>query len=58
MAKIQDEILETFLAQLEKTDAFSKERVKKLRQVFTSGKKPKAEDLVRILSEEPKEHLS
>jgi hypothetical protein len=58
MANIQEEILETFLAQLEKADDFSKERVDKLRKVFVSGRKTKPEDLVKILSEEPKEQLT
>lgn len=55
MAKIQDDILETFFADLEKTEGFTKERVDKLRALFTAGKKPKATDFVEVLKEELKD---
>lgn len=58
MAKIQNEILQAFLAELEKANDFSEDRVKRLREVFTNGKKVKAEELVKVLSEDPKEQLS
>ena len=57
MAKIEDEILERFLDELEKTEGFSKERVANLRTLFVAGKKLKPTDFVRVLSEEPKEQL-
>jgi len=53
MPKIQDDILEKFYADLEKTDGFTKERVDKLRALFGAGKKPKATDLAKALKEEP-----
>lgn len=55
MAKIQEGILEQFLADLEKTDGFSKERVDALRGLFTGAKKPKATDFVQVLKEQPKD---
>lgn len=57
MPKIQDEILDTFLHELEKTEGFTAQRVEKLRALFRSGKKPKAPDLVKILSDEPEERV-
>jgi len=57
MAKIQDDILNEFLAELEKTEGFSKEHVQKLRAILTGGKKPKAGDIVQILSDQPKSQL-
>ncbi|HUQ98796.1 MAG TPA: hypothetical protein VM166_05025 [Gemmatimonadaceae bacterium] len=55
MAKIQDDILDQFLAELEKTDGFTKARVDKLRALITAEKKPKATDFVEILKEELKD---
>jgi hypothetical protein len=55
MAKIQDDILEKFLADLEKADGFTKERVDTLRALFTAGRKPKATEFVKVLKEEPKD---
>ncbi len=52
MPKIQDEILDTFFQELEKTEGFTAKRVEKLRALFKSGKKPKALDLVKVLSDE------
>ena len=57
MPKIQDEILDTFFQELEKTEGFTAQRVEKLRDLFKSGKKPKAPDLVKILSDELKEPI-
>jgi len=53
MAKIQDEILDEFYQQLEKTDGFSAQRVEQLRSLFTESKKPKALELVKVLSDVP-----
>ena len=55
MAKIQDDILEKFFADLENTDGFTKERVDALRTLFTGAKKPKATDFVRVLKDQPKD---
>jgi Fe2+ or Zn2+ uptake regulation protein len=55
MAKIQNDILEKWFADLEKTDGFTKERLDTLRALFTAGKKPKATDVVKVLKEEPKD---
>ena len=57
MAKIEDAILAQFFQELEKTEGFSKERVDNLRALFKAGKKPKATDFVKVLSEPPKEQL-
>ena len=57
MAKIQDDILNEFLAELEKTEGFSKEHVRKLRGIFTGGKKLKAADIVKVFSDQLKAQL-
>lgn len=57
MPKIEAEILAKFFQELEKTEGFSKERVDDLRALFKAGKKLKATDFVRVLSEAPKEQL-
>ena len=57
MPKIEDEILAQFFQELEKTEGFSKDRVENLRALFKAGKKLKATDFVKVLSEPPKEQL-
>jgi Cys-tRNA synthase (O-phospho-L-seryl-tRNA:Cys-tRNA synthase) len=57
MPKIQADILQQFFQELEKTEGFSKERVEKIRAVFKTGKKPKATDFVKVLSDESKDQL-
>lgn len=57
MAKIQDDILDQFFIELEKTEGFTKERVDKLRALFTAGTKLKATDFVKVLTEELEEKL-
>lgn len=57
MPKIEDEILAQFFQELEKTEGFSKERVDNLRALFKAGKKLKATDFVKVLSEPSKEQL-
>ena len=47
MPKIEDEILEQFLQELEKAEGFTKERVDNIRTLFKTGKKPKATDFVQ-----------
>jgi hypothetical protein len=51
MGKIQDQILDEFYQQLEKADGFSAQRVEQLRSLFKESKKPKATDVVRVLSD-------
>ena len=57
MAKIEDEILERFFQELEKTEGFSKERVDNFRALFETGKKLKPIDFIKVLSDVPKEQL-
>lgn len=57
MPKIEDEILEKFFQELEKTEGFSKERVERVRALFKTGKKPKATDFVKVMSDQLKEQL-
>ena len=57
MPKIEDEILEKFFQELEKTDGFSKERVERVRALFKTGKKPKATDFVKVMSDQLKEQF-
>ena len=57
MPKIEDEILKRFFQELEKTEGFSKHHVDDLRALFKSGRKLKATELVKVLSDPPKEQL-
>ena len=57
MPKIEDEILERFFQELAKAEGFSKERVDNVRALFSAGKKPKATDFVKILSDQLREQL-
>jgi hypothetical protein len=57
MPRIEDEILAKFFQELEKTEGFTKERVDSLRTLFKTGKKLKATEFVKVLSEPPKEQL-
>jgi hypothetical protein len=57
MPKIEDEILERFLQELAKAEGFSQERVENVRTLFKTGKKPKATDFVKVLSDQLKEQL-
>jgi hypothetical protein len=50
MATLQQQIAEKFLTKLAERDDFDAEKVEHLRALFAEGKKPKADDLVRILS--------
>ena len=49
MAKILDEILESFYAKLSESDSVSEGTVKELRNLFASEQKLKADDFVAIL---------
>lgn len=57
MQKIEDAILEQFFQELEKVEGFSKERVDNVRALFKMGKKPKATDFVKVMSDQLKEQL-
>lgn len=58
MSKIENQIIDEFLAELAKVEGFSKERVDSLRALFLAGKKPKSADIIKVLSEQPKAGLS
>jgi hypothetical protein len=58
MAGIQEEILEEFFRRLAKAGGFTEAKVKQVRELFSGSKKPKAPDLVKVLSEDSKEGLS
>ena len=57
MPKIEDDILEQFFQELEKAEGFTKERVDSVRALFKAGKKPKATDFVKYLSDPLKERF-
>ena len=57
MATIQEEILEEFYRRLEKADGFTPAKMKQVRDLFSGSKKPKAADLMKVFSENPKENL-
>ena len=48
MAKVLDEILESFYTKLSESDTVRDATVEDLRALFASGKKPKAADFVTI----------
>jgi hypothetical protein len=57
VATIQDDILEEFYKRLAKTEGFTEEKVKQVRDLFSGHKKPKAIDVIKVFSENPKEKL-
>ena len=57
MASIQEEILEEFYRRLAKADGFTQAKMKQVRDLFSGSKKPKAADLMKVFSENPKENL-
>jgi len=57
MATIQEEILEEFYRRLEKADGFTTAKMNQVRDLFCGSKKPKAADLMKVFSENPKENL-
>ena len=57
MASIQEDILEEFCERLAKADGFTEVKVKQIRDLFGGPKKPKAADLIKVLSEGSKESL-
>jgi hypothetical protein len=57
MASIQEDIFEEFYRRLAKADGFTEAKVKQIRELFSSSKKPKATDVMKVLSESSKESL-
>ena len=55
MAKVLDEILESFYAKLSESDTVSEATVDELRALLASGRKPKAPDFVAIFEKEAEE---
>jgi hypothetical protein len=51
MATIQEEVLETFCRKLAETEGFTGLKVQALRELFSDGKKPKADDVIRVLAQ-------
>lgn len=51
MAKVMDDILESFYAMLAESDTIEDAVIKELRALFASQKKLKADDFVAILEE-------
>jgi len=50
MATIQKEILEEYYRRLAKSDGFTEVMAKQIRDLFEGSNKPKAADLVKVLS--------
>jgi hypothetical protein len=57
MATIQEDILEEFYKRLAEAEGFTEEKVEQFRAVFSSGKKSKAVDVIKALSENSQETL-
>jgi hypothetical protein len=55
MATIQTEILDSFYAKLSKSETVDKATVDELRELFQSGNKLKADDIVGILAKKTKD---
>jgi hypothetical protein len=54
MGRIQEEILDAFYTKLSASETVGPLLVEEIRRLFASGYKLKADDLVRILSQEKK----
>jgi hypothetical protein len=50
MATLQQEIAESFLTKLEESEHVDSQQVEQLRALLTDTKKPKADDILKILS--------
>ena len=50
MATIQKDTVEEFYKRLEKADGFTEAMTKQIRDLFEGSNKPKAADLVKVLS--------
>jgi hypothetical protein len=55
MAKVLNEILDSFYTRLSESDAVDESTIEAIRSLFASGKRLKADDFVGILSEAAKE---
>ncbi len=55
MARVLDEILETFYAKLSESDSVNEAAVQELRTLFASEKKLKADDFVEVLKKAARE---
>jgi hypothetical protein len=58
MATIQEEVLQTFFDNLAETEGFTTPKVEALRELFSSGKKPKAADVAKVLAQPVKAELT
>ncbi len=50
MASLQQQIAEKFLAALTESEGVDAEKINQLRQLLTRGKKPKADEFVRVFT--------
>ena len=50
MAKIQEEILDLFFTKLEESQTVDKNMIDGLRELLSSGSKPKVDDIVNVFS--------
>ncbi len=50
MATLQQQIAEAFLTKLAEAKSFDPAMVEQLRRAMTSGRKPKADDFIKIFS--------
>ena len=50
MAKIQEEILDLFFTKLEEAQTIDQHMIDGLRELLSSGSKPKADDIVNVFS--------
>ena len=55
MARVLDEILETFYAKLSESDSVNEAAVQELRTLFASERKLKADDFVEVLKKAARE---
>ena len=55
MARVLDEILETFYAKLSESDSVNEAAVQELRTLFASDRKLKADDFVEVLKKAVRE---
>ena len=55
MARVLDEILETFYAKLSESDSVNEAAVQELRTLFASERKLKADDFVEVLKKAVRE---
>ncbi len=58
MASIQEKILDEFIEKLANTEGFTENRMQRIRELFSGRKKPKAADVIKVFSENPKEEMA